>query len=84
MDGSTSEKLLKRIDQLKEEIRFYKSIADYTYDWEYLVDINGNVLYVSPSCERITGFTPADFIEDSKLLEKITHKENRLDISRLF
>lgn len=84
MDNNTPEKLLKRIDQLKEEIRFYKSIADYTYDWEYLVDINGNILYVSPSCERITGFTPADFIEDTKLLEKIVHKENRFEISRHF
>ncbi|MCC7573127.1 MAG: PAS domain S-box protein [Candidatus Methanofastidiosum sp.] len=55
---------------------------DTTYDWEYLVDNNGNILYVSPSCERITGFSPKLFIEDNKLLEKIVLKEDRPEVSK--
>ena len=47
----------------KAELR-YRTVADFTYDWEYWISQNGTMLYVSPSCQRITGYRQVDFIEN--------------------
>jgi PAS domain S-box-containing protein len=60
----------------KSEERF-RTVADFTYDWEYWIGPDGNYLYVSPSCERITGYTANDFMEQADLLERITHPADR-------
>jgi PAS domain S-box-containing protein len=49
---------------LEAQERKYRTIADYTYDWEFWIDENGAYYYVSPSCERITGYKPSEFYLD--------------------
>ena len=49
---------------------------DWTYDWELWLDRQGNVGYISPSCERISGYTPEEFIADPKLLMSIVHPDD--------
>ncbi len=61
---------------LKESEERFRTVADFTYDWEYWVDPEGNFIYVSPSCERVTGYTPEEFMEDPFLLEKITNPQD--------
>jgi hypothetical protein len=39
-----------------------KTVADFTYDWQYWVDSEGKFLYVWCSCERITGYTGQEFL----------------------
>ncbi|HHX77608.1 MAG TPA: diguanylate cyclase, partial [Firmicutes bacterium] len=39
-------------------------------------DMEGNILCVSPSCERITGYTAEMFMEDPGLLKKIVHPDD--------
>ncbi len=60
-------------DALKESEEKYRTVADYTYDWEYWIDLNDNFLYCSPSCERITGYNAAEFIQNPKLLFNIIY-----------
>ncbi|MGD8512761.1 MAG: PAS domain S-box protein [Deltaproteobacteria bacterium] len=60
----------------------FRMVADFAYDWEYWVDPDGNYVYVSPSCERITGFGVTDFFKDSTLLEMITHPRDQQMILR--
>ncbi len=55
----------------------YRTVADFTYDWEDWMDPNGKYIYVSPSCEWITGYRPDEFIEDPKLVIKITYPDDR-------
>jgi diguanylate cyclase (GGDEF)-like protein/PAS domain S-box-containing protein len=52
-------------------------IADYTYDWEYWQGVRGELIYMSPSCERITGYTREEFIADPALLHNIILPEDR-------
>lgn len=52
-------------------------VADYTYDWEYWVGARGELRWMSPSCERITGYPSSAFLEDGALLERITHPDDR-------
>jgi len=62
----------------KSEQRF-RTMADFTYDWEYWVAPDGTHIYVSPSCERITGYTAEVFMRDSELLNRIVHSADLSD-----
>ena len=57
----------------------YRIVADNTYDWEFWLNPQGQFLYSSPSCERITGYTPTDFEANPNLLYQIIHPD---DLSR--
>jgi len=57
------------------EFRF-RTVANYTYDWEYWVAPDGSYQYVSPSCERITGYSANEFIVDPNLELRIVHPED--------
>ncbi|MDN7023889.1 PAS domain S-box protein [Methanoculleus sp. FWC-SCC1] len=61
---------------LKSEEKF-RTIAAFTYDWEYWLGPDGRYLYVSPSCERITGYRADEFLEDPGLMMRITHPDDR-------
>ncbi len=63
-------------EALRRSEEWYRSVIDYTYNWEYWIDDNGNFLYVSPSCKRITGYNPVDFMMDKELLRKIIHPDD--------
>ncbi|MEI6678376.1 MAG: CHASE domain-containing protein [Mariniphaga sp.] len=68
-----AEKLTADIQE--REIKF-KTVADYTYDWEYWEGNDGRIIYMSPSCERISGYPMAAFLSDNLLLKKIVHPED--------
>ena len=54
----------------------FRLIADTSISWEYFRDANG-FAYVSPSCSRLTGYAPEEFLSNPRLLEEITHPSNR-------
>jgi PAS domain S-box-containing protein len=56
----------------------FRTIADFTYDWEYWMAPDGSLHWVSPSCERITGYRPEEFYQDPTLIYTITHPDDRL------
>jgi two-component system, sensor histidine kinase and response regulator len=58
------------------ELRF-RTVADFTYDWEYWQAEDKSIVYIAPSCERITGHTAADFYRNAQLLKEIIHPEDR-------
>ncbi|HET91638.1 MAG TPA: PAS domain S-box protein [Chloroflexi bacterium] len=62
---------------LRQSEKQFRIIADFTHDWEYWIDPAGNYIYVSPSCERITGYSADDFLAAPHLLEKIIHPQDR-------
>ncbi len=55
----------------------YELIADSSAGWECLEDPDGRMLWVSPSCEPITGHSPDEFLNDPDLLLAIVHPEDR-------
>jgi PAS domain S-box-containing protein len=63
---------------LHEAHQRYRTVADFAYDWEYWLGPENNMLYMSPSCERITGYQPQEFfIQDQMRLINIVHPEDR-------
>ena len=63
--------------RLRESEEKYRLLADYTYDWEYWIAPEGSILYTTPSCERITGYTPSDFYADRQLMHTIIHPDDK-------
>jgi PAS domain S-box-containing protein len=49
----------------------YRTVADFTYDWEYWANMDGTLNYVSPSCERISGYSVQDFMDNPSLFREI-------------
>ncbi len=46
-------------DELRNSREHYRLVADFTYDWEYWIAPEGNFLYVTPTCERVSGYPPS-------------------------
>jgi PAS domain S-box-containing protein len=69
------------LTRINEELRMseerYRTVADFTYGWEYWQAPDGSLPYVSPSCEQITGYCTAEFQADPGLLMRILHPEDR-------
>ncbi len=62
--------------ELKENELRYRTVADYTFDWEYWIMPDNTFRYVSPSCEQISGYTSDEFYADPQLLMKIIHPDD--------
>lgn len=71
----TLEKLAE--EALRESEQRFRTVADYYYDWEYWRGPNGEFLYLSPSCERITGYSQYELITDPGLIERMVHPDDR-------
>lgn len=73
-------KYLKQIssgaEALKKSEEQFRTVADFAYDWEYWMNPGGELVYVSPSCERITGYSPDEYRKDPGLIEKISHPDD--------
>jgi diguanylate cyclase (GGDEF)-like protein/PAS domain S-box-containing protein len=54
----------------------YKTIADYSYDWETWEDQTGKFQYISPSCKRVSGYAAEEFLADPGLFESIILAED--------
>ncbi len=70
-----TERKLAENDLREEEIKFH-TVADYIYDWEYWQNENRQIIYMSPSSEKITGYKPEEFILNPSLLKKIIHPDD--------
>jgi PAS domain S-box-containing protein len=55
----------------------YRTVADFTYAWEYWANLDDSLEYVSPSCERISGYQTRDFFDNPTLLKEIILPEDR-------
>ena len=65
------------IRNITRKERFYRTITDHTYDSEYWIDPEGELLYQSPSIERITGYPPEFFFEERNRFLEIIHPDDR-------
>ena len=68
-------------EKLRESEEKYRIVADNTFDWEFWLGPDGRFLYMSPSCERVTGYAVWEFMDNPDLLQKIIHSDDRKAIS---
>ena len=72
---------LERATRLEETLREteerFHAVADYTHTWEYWIGPDGRLIWMSPSCQRITGYSAQEFMESPELLLNIVLPEDR-------
>lgn len=67
----------KRVEEdLNNSEERFRTVADYTYDWEYWASPEGKLLYMTPSCERVTGYTAEEFMNDPALMLACVHPDD--------
>ena len=73
--------LLDEMEQSRQDLvsneEKFRTMADHTYDWEFWRGPDGDLIYSSPSCERITGYTADEFRQDPDLFIRIIHPDDR-------
>jgi PAS domain S-box-containing protein len=85
----TYEELLERTRRLERENAALlesqwklKIISENSYDWEYWITPEHKLNFVSPSCERITGYKAEEFEANPFLLVGITKESEKKLIAR--
>jgi PAS domain-containing protein len=83
--------MLKLLEDLRQEIEVrkgtqalleesetrYRTVADFTLDWETWLTPEATYAYVSPSCETITGYSADQFYRNPHLSVEIVLPEDR-------
>jgi PAS domain S-box-containing protein len=64
-------------EKLRKSKKRYRLIADNSNDWIYLIRPDLTFEYVSPSCEKIIGYTFREFIDNPRLMLDIVHPEDK-------
>jgi PAS domain S-box-containing protein len=77
------ERVAKRTEQLEmlnAELKLteqkFRTVADFSYTWEYWRGTDGKIIFMSPSVELITGYTVQEFENDPELVSNIVYKSD--------
>jgi PAS domain S-box-containing protein len=63
-------------DELFNSEQKYRLVAEFSNDWEYWEDLDKSFLYISPSCEAITEYSPDEFYQNKDLLKEIINPDD--------
>jgi len=64
-------------ERLAESEEKFRTVANFTYDWEYWLAPDGQLVWMSPSSELFTGYKAEEFVANVDLLHQIVHPEDR-------
>lgn len=62
---------------LQESEEKYRTLAESAYSMEAWRMPDGAYQYISPSCERVTGYAAAEFLTDPNFIAQITHPDDK-------
>ena len=71
-----SRKLDHSAGALQESEERYRTVADFTSDWEYWIAPDRSLRYISPSCTAVSGYGQDEFYENPGLMTSIIHPED--------
>src|SRR5581483_2672494 len=57
--------------------RWFRAVADYTYDWESWIDPSGQTVWINPAVGRLTGYTVAECLAMPKYPLPIVGRADR-------
>lgn len=60
----------------KSEEKF-RTLANHTTDWEFWINPQGEFVYCSPSCKKITGYDASRFMQNEELFLELVHPADR-------
>ncbi len=75
------EAMMRRVREAKERLSksesLFRMVSEFSTEWIFWRAIDGRMVYTSPSCEEITGYTAEEFQRQSDLIETIIVPEDR-------
>jgi len=74
---------LSRIDAAALELRQLREVAEGVHGVEALFDVAGRLVWISPSIERLTGWTPADCLAAPAAIDLLVHESDRKYCQRM-
>ena len=63
--------------ELRKSEEKYRMVSDSSDDWIYWKTSEGDLKYLSPACERITGYTPLEFENRAELIQEIVWEADK-------
>lgn len=73
----SAKRVAKKVEEVSESNLKYKTVADFAHDGECWEGPDGRFIYVSPSCERITGYTSEELEDHPFQLDELVYEEDR-------
>jgi len=73
------QELAKTVEKLKHSEGKFKSMAEFSVDWDVWYGLDGQPIYITPSCEEISGYPRELFYQDPDFFISIVHPDD-LDI----
>jgi len=67
----------ERTADLNRSEEKFRTLADFTYEWEYWIGPDRSIIYMSPSCERITGYLADEFYKNPGFMDTIIHPKDK-------
>lgn len=64
------------IAEIRKEKEKYQLISDFTQDWEFWIDPKAGFIWISPSCNDLTGYTPNEFFKNPGLFYDLIYQED--------
>lgn len=62
---------------MEKQERLFQLILDHTHSWEYFIGLDSKLIYVGPSCEKYTGYTAQEFMDNENLIVEIAHPDDK-------
>lgn len=68
------------VNTIREEKEKYQLISDFAQDWEFWIDPKANFIWISPSCNDLTGYTPDEFFKNPSLFYELIFQEDEQSV----
>jgi PAS domain S-box-containing protein len=81
--GNAFNNLITELDQQRNELTrrelLYRTVVEFSTDLVFWISPDRETFYyISPSCDRITGYHEEEFYRDTDLLNRIIHPDHRI------
>ncbi len=76
--------LRARLSELQDSEERFFAIAHYTYDMELWIEPSGRTIWVNPSVERMTGFSPDECLREREFPLGLVDPLDRVEAERRF
>ncbi len=64
-------------ETITESEKKFRIVSEFAYNFEYWIKDNNQLAFISPSCERLTGYSRREFMYNPKLLLDIIHPDDK-------
>jgi PAS domain S-box-containing protein len=68
----------KQEQKITESESKFRTLSDFAQDWELWMKEGMEIVYVSPSCKTVTGYSQEEIMADPRLLCDIIHPDDKI------